>query len=178
MEYRGPAPPHPLLQHPPSHAAMFFYPGEFINRPPTCSFKYWSHQWCYIVCSQSSDEISSDFWKLHLRILFYKYIFLLKNFIVGNVDNYIYTYPSHYIHWKEQIIQSFACKCAHYTTQILRCLKILSHLVFTFKTESDLHLLKFFGIFWPLIVWTFFCQEFYTSLMAVYAPTVKQLQGS
>lgn len=33
MEYRGPAPPHPLLQHPPSHAAMFFYPGEFINRP-------------------------------------------------------------------------------------------------------------------------------------------------
>ncbi|XP_033607966.1 genetic suppressor element 1 isoform X2 [Cryptotermes secundus] len=27
MEYRGPAPPHPLLQHPPTHAAMFFYPG-------------------------------------------------------------------------------------------------------------------------------------------------------
>jgi len=34
----------------------------------------------------------------------------------------------------------------------IKMFEILSRLVFRFKTESDLHLLKFFGIFWPLIV--------------------------
>jgi hypothetical protein len=79
MEYRGPAPPHPLLQHPPSHAAMFFYPGEFINRP--------KHTTLYIDYTKDVNWIACnpEVWvkwammppKLWLKTWFYKDVFLL-----------------------------------------------------------------------------------------------------
>jgi hypothetical protein len=79
MEYRGPAPPHPLLQHPPSHAAMFFYPGESINRP--------QHTALNIDCMNNTNWIACvpKVWvkwavkpqKLWPEIKFYKDVFVL-----------------------------------------------------------------------------------------------------
>jgi hypothetical protein len=104
------------------------------------------------VCSQSSDERSSGFYKLHLRIWFYKYIFLLKNVIVGNVDECIFIPTLHTINTEKSKSFGVLHASVHITPQILRYFNILSLLVLKFKTESDLHLLKFPGIFWPVIV--------------------------
>lgn len=79
MEYRGPAPPHPLLQHPPSHAAMFFYPGEFINRPQHTALNIvYMNDANWIACSSKAWINWAVRLQTWLKIQFYKDVLLLE----------------------------------------------------------------------------------------------------